>query len=106
MSDDPVDRIPPFDRVAIPAVVVRDGQDPSAALSQAGIVDPVAVPVFIGENPPEAGFGDGMTPNPTAVLDLGQQDDGMDDNGSPQPMQDNAGIAAMAPVGRRPAQNG
>ena len=68
MNDDPLDRIPSFDRVSIRAVVVADGEDPGQALSQAGIFDPVAVAVAFGESPPDGSFGDGMTPNLTAVV--------------------------------------
>ncbi len=69
MNDDLLDRIPSFDRVSIRAVVVADGEDPGHALSQAGIFDPVAVAVAFGESPPDGSFGDGMTPNVTAVVE-------------------------------------
>ena len=49
MSDDPLDRIPAFDRISVPAVLVQDGEDADAALNDAGIPDPVAIPVLIGE---------------------------------------------------------
>jgi hypothetical protein len=75
MSDDPLDRIPSFDRVSIRAVVVEDGDDPGPALAAAGILDPIALPMMYGENQPNIGFGDGITPNFTAVLEAEQQDD-------------------------------
>ncbi len=62
MSDNPLDRIPGFDRVSIRAVVVMEGEDPGPALAAAGLVDPVAVPVVFGEGAPDRSFGDGFTP--------------------------------------------
>jgi hypothetical protein len=76
MSDNPLDRIPEFDRVSIPAVVVEDGEDVDAALSAAGILDPVALPVVFGDSP-EMGdgiLGNGMTPNLVAVLETEADD--------------------------------
>jgi hypothetical protein len=67
MSDNPLDRIPSHDRVSLRAVLVKDGEDPGPALAAAGIFDPVALPVTFGE--PDIGFGDGITPNLTAVLE-------------------------------------
>jgi hypothetical protein len=78
MSDNPLDRIPSFDRVSIRAVVVSDGEDPSHALAEAGIFDPISLPVVFGENQPDFRFGDGITPNLTAVLESDQEVDEFD----------------------------
>jgi len=75
MSDDPMDRVPAFDRVSVAAVVVRDGEDPTAALLKAGITDPIAVPVVFGEDLPAGILGDGVTPNLVAVIETEQQED-------------------------------
>lgn len=75
MDDNPLDRIPSYDRVSIRAVVVDDDEDPGQALSEAGIVDPIALPVVFGEDPPDRSFGDGFTPNVTAVLEPDQEED-------------------------------
>jgi hypothetical protein len=61
------------DRVSIRAVLAADGEDVTQALAQAGIVDPVAIPVLAD---PAAGFlGDGITPNLTGVLEPDMSDD-------------------------------
>jgi hypothetical protein len=78
MSDNPLDRIPNFNRVSIRAVLVEDGEDLSEALAAAGIVDPIALPVVFGEDQPDIGFGDGITPNLTAVFETDQQEDDFD----------------------------
>jgi hypothetical protein len=75
MSDNPLDGIPTFDRVSIRAVVVYEGEDTGHALSEAGIVDPIALPMVVGEGQPDNSFGDGITPNLTAVLEFDQEDD-------------------------------
>lgn len=72
MSDNPLDRIPSFDRLSVRAAVVPDGEDPEAAVAAAGIVDPVILPVVFGESVPDRSFGDGFTPNLTAVLEFDQ----------------------------------
>lgn len=71
MSDNPLDIIPVHNRVSIRAVLVRDGEDPSAALSEAGILDPIAVSVMFDGQPGQSGgiLGDGITANLTAVLE-------------------------------------
>ena len=76
MSDNPLDRLPTHNRVSIRAVLVHDGEDPSAALAEAGIVDAVAIPVLVGEEADVSGrfLGNGITPNPTAVLETEQTD--------------------------------
>jgi hypothetical protein len=70
-SDSPLDQLPAHDRVSIRAVLVREGEDPGPALAAAGIVDPVAVPVVVGEQPDLSGgiLGDGVTGNLTGVLE-------------------------------------
>ena len=74
MTDNPMDSLSSFDRVSIRAVLVREGEDPSAALAAAGIFDPIAIPVIIGEDVSQSGgiLGDGITPNLKAVLETGQ----------------------------------
>ena len=87
MSDDPLDRIPSFDRVSIRAVVVSDDEDPSQALSEAGIFDPISLPVVFGEDQPDFTFGDGITPNLTAVLEPDQEVDEFDSTDQPAGIQ-------------------
>jgi hypothetical protein len=70
-------------------VVVGEGDDPNQALAEAGISDPVAIPVVFGENTPDAGFGDGITANPTAVLEP-DQEQGQDQDAGP-PMAEPSG---------------
>ena len=71
MSDDPLDLIPDFARVSVAAVLVSGDADPRAALAEAGITDPIAVEIRIGDtvDPSQGFFGDGVTPNLTAVLE-------------------------------------
>jgi hypothetical protein len=83
MSENPLDRIPSFDRVSIRAVIVPDGEDPTRALSEAGILDPVALRVVFGEDQPDIGFGDGITPNLTGVLEPDLVDDEFDSGAEP-----------------------
>jgi hypothetical protein len=83
MSENPLDRIPSFDRVSIRAVIVPDGEDPTHALSEAGILDPVALPVVFGEDQPGIGFGDGITPNLSGVLEPDLVDDEFDSCAEP-----------------------
>jgi hypothetical protein len=78
MSDNPLDRIPSFDRVSVRAVVVMEGEDPGPMLAAAGIVDAVAVPVVFGESAPDRGFGDGFTPNISAVMEFDQEAGGFE----------------------------
>jgi hypothetical protein len=77
MNDNPKDNMPARDRVSIRAVLLEDGEDIAAALIQAGIYDPVAIPVVFGESPslPTGMLGDGVTPNLTAVLETEQPDE-------------------------------
>jgi hypothetical protein len=71
MADNPMDSLHSFDRVSIRAVLVHDGEDPSAALAEAGIFDPVAIPVLMDHEGTSSDgiLGDGITPNLTAVLE-------------------------------------
>lgn len=85
MSDDPLDRIPSFDRISIRAVVVEDGDNPGPALAAAGIFDPIAVPMMYGEDQPSLAFGDAITQNLTAVLEPEQQDNDFDAAPDPRP---------------------
>ena len=39
------------------------------------ILDPISIPVVFGEDQPDFSFGDGITPNLTAVLELDQEVD-------------------------------
>jgi hypothetical protein len=56
-------------------VLVREGEDASAALAEAGFAETVSVPVVVGEQPDLSGgiLGDGVTPNVVAVLETGQE---------------------------------
>ena len=122
MSDNPLDRIPIFDRVSIRAVVVADGEDPGPALAEAGILDPIALPAVFGEDEPDISFGDGITPNLTAVVepDAQPEDDQTEDDqtedsppdrrsatedGRPQmvtaALPEAYGLTPLAPVRRR-----
>ncbi len=85
MSDNPLDRIPAHDRVSLRAVIVPDGVDPGPAQAQAGIIDPIALSVWFGEDQPDASFGDGFTPNLTAVLEHHGPDAFGPDDGSHDP---------------------
>ena len=75
-DDNPLDNIPSFDRLSFQVVLVGQGEDPGQALSDAGIFDPVALPVVLGENPTLSTgiLGDGITPNVAAVLETRQED--------------------------------
>jgi hypothetical protein len=86
MSDNPMDRLSPHDRVSVRAVLAHEGEDPTAALAAAGIVDAIVVPVAMGEDLDLSGgiLGNGITPNLTAVLETEQQDDSFDDGAGSQ----------------------
>jgi hypothetical protein len=70
MNDDPLERLPAFNRISVRAVLDTGDGDVQAALAEAGIFDPVAVPVLLGDDALQAGafLGDGMTPNLVGVL--------------------------------------
>ena len=102
-SGDPTDRVSAINRISIRAVVVADGEDPSAALAEAGIVDAVAVPIMIGDEPDQSGglFGDGRTPNLIAVLETVQADeDALYDRSGAKPAS--TGAAADTPPASTP----
>lgn len=71
MDDDSLQRFAAASRVSLRAVLIEDGQDPGPALAQAGIFDPVAVPVVLGEDAAVAGgiMGNGMTANLSGTLE-------------------------------------
>jgi hypothetical protein len=79
MSDNPLDKLPVHNRVSIRAVLVHEGEDPSAALAEAGFANPIAIPVVLGEHADLSGgiLGNGITPNLTAVLET-EQDESFD----------------------------
>jgi hypothetical protein len=87
MNDDPKNRVPASDRISIRAVLVHEGEDASAALAAAGIVDAVALPVFVGEAVDLSGgiLGDGLTANPIAVLET-EQGEGFNSSSGRQPV--------------------
>jgi hypothetical protein len=62
-----------FDRVSIRAILTPEGELPTADLHGAGIFDQISVPVMMGDGLPDMSqglFGDGITPNITAVLEF------------------------------------
>ena len=70
MTSDPPGTLPAYNRVSIRAVLVHEGEDPSAALAAAGLVNAVVVPVVLGDasGQPAAGQRGGIVPNLPAVL--------------------------------------
>lgn len=76
MTDDPANSRTNINRVSIRAVLAFDGEDVTQALSQAGIFDPVVVPVTLGPvaDPPGGILGDGVTPNLTGTIELDEPD--------------------------------
>jgi hypothetical protein len=102
MTENPLDRIPSFDRVSIRAVVVEDGEDPAQALSEAGIFDAVTLPLVFGEEQPDTSIGDGITPNLTAVLEPDQVDDEFDPSAQPTAIEQ--GPMPLDPVQNCPAE--
>jgi hypothetical protein len=101
MSDNPLDRIPSFDRVSVRAVVVMEGEDPGPLLAAAGIVDPVAVPAVFGDAAPDRSFGDGFTPNVSAVVEFDQEAGGFSSGADEQ--EDDGGSDDGGPAGTRSA---
>jgi hypothetical protein len=75
-ADNPMDKLPAHNRVSIRAVLVHPGEDPNAALAEAGFANAVALPVVLGDQPDLPGgiLGNGITPNLTAVLETEQED--------------------------------
>jgi hypothetical protein len=96
----PMDKLPAHNRVSIRAVLVHEGEDPSAALAEAGFVNAVAIPVVLGEQPDLSGgiLGDGITPNLTAVLET-EQEDASDLSFGTQPRSARAAPGASPPSG-------
>jgi hypothetical protein len=74
MNENPLDRIPEYDRLSLRAVIVPEGQDPGPYLASAGIDDPVALPIVFGDAEPSVTFGEAFTPNLKAVLESDQPD--------------------------------
>jgi hypothetical protein len=101
MSDTPLDRLPAFNRVSIRGVLVHEGEDPRPALAAAGIVNPIAIPVVLGEELDLSGgiLGNGITPNLKAVLETEQHDD-FDSSPTNQPSE--AGSQPSAPRSAQP----
>ncbi|WP_428489685.1 hypothetical protein [Rhodopila sp.] len=99
MSDNPMDRLPAFNRVSIRAVLVKDGEDPSHALAEAGFAEAVAIPVVIGDDLDLSGdiLGNGITPNLTAVLETEIADAGPD--AAPATQSGQARAKAKTPPG-------
>ena len=71
LAGNPLDKLPAHNRVSIRAVLVHEGEDPSAALAEAGLANAVALPVVLGEQLGLSSgiLGNGITPNLTAVLE-------------------------------------
>ena len=111
MTNNPLDKIPSFNRVSIRAVLVADGQDPHDALAEAGIHDPVAVRVVLADDPDLSGgvLGDTLTPNLMAVLEPDQPDDFADTPSTPPNRTNSAALTDQpqrAPVTTMPAAFG
>nr|WP_294517077.1 hypothetical protein [uncultured Rhodopila sp.] len=76
MTDDPLHALTDLNRVSIRAVLAPDGEDVGQALAQAGIIDPVSIPVLTGEDADTGVWlGDGITPNLTGVLEPDEEQD-------------------------------
>jgi len=71
-SDDLSVSVPSLDRISIRAVVVFGDEDPSEALAQAGIFEPVEIPIVIGDASelPPGSFGDPVAGNVEGLLEL------------------------------------
>ena len=95
-----MDKIPAHNRVSIRAVLVHEGEDPSAALAEAGFADVVAIPVVLGERPDLSSgiLGDGITANLTAVLET-EQEEASDVSPGTQPGSARAAPEASSPSG-------
>lgn len=126
MEDDPAQRLAKANRVSIRAVLVSDQNvDVQSVLAKAGIFDPVAIPVLLGDKPdvPHGIFGDGVTPNLTGILEPDAPDALDARHAEPAPHEPGAskhasgtrrqplptanlpaafGLKPMAPVRRRP----
>ncbi len=73
-TDDPIDGWRKANRLSIRCVLVTGDADPGPALAAAGIFDPVAIPVVLGDRPDLPGgiLSDGRTPNLTGTLEFDQ----------------------------------
>ena len=114
VSGNAIDTPSAVNRVSIRAVLASDGDDVTQALAQAGIVEPVAIPVQVDQG---GGFlGDGLTPNLTGVLEQDEADDDGPEAGTDTPqaaagastaqpgtvmLPPEHGMQALAPVRRR-----
>jgi hypothetical protein len=98
--DNPMDKLPAHNRVSIRAVLVHEGEDPSAALAEAGFANAVAIPVVLGEQSDLSGgiLGNGITPNLTAVLET-EQEEAFDLPLGTQPRSAQAAAGASLPSG-------
>ena len=76
-GDEPMDRVSAANRLSIRAILVSQGEDPTAALAAAGIVNAVAIPVVVGEelDLSRGILGNGRTPNLIAVLETEQDEE-------------------------------
>jgi muramidase (phage lysozyme) len=70
------------------------------ALAQAGFIDPVSLPMWIGQGHPDASFGDAFTPSLTAVLEHHLPDAFGPDDGSHDPRFDRHDGGAGVDPGR------
>lgn len=123
MEDDPAQRMAKANRVSIRAVLVTgQGVDIKAALAKAGIFDPIAIPVVLGDKPdlPNGILGDGVTPNLIGILEPDKPDashskpaphkaDSLQHDSHTQPQPPTTvnlpmafGLQPMAPVRKRP----
>ena len=95
MTDGPADQLAAMNRVSIRAVLAAKGEDVTEALMRAGIINPVAIPVVLGDDAHAVGglLGDGITPNLTGVLELDS------DDAAGQPDED--GTRPISPPDRR-----
>jgi hypothetical protein len=99
MSDNRLDGFPTFNRVSVHAVLVSEGEDPGPALLAVGILDPIAIPVVLGEEADLSGglLGDGITPNLAAVLETEDVDD-LDSSPTSEPDKSGSQPGAARPV--------
>jgi hypothetical protein len=95
MAGDAISNPAAANRVSIRAVLAADGEDVTQALAQAGIVDPVAIPVHV--DAVDGFLGDGITPNLTGVL---EPDAAEDDGPGNDALESSAGRAQAGPDAR------
>ncbi len=99
MSDDPAQRLAAANRLSIRAVLDTGQGDIQSALTKAGIFEPVAIPVWVGDDPRQQGgfLGDGITPNVTATLEPDEPDAFYSDQAFEPPPQPASQAEAAAP---------